>query len=86
MTKAHLRAAHVVPARWSFAELEDWHSSLLQVAVDLDSFGINAVMSAVDVMNNQIIFVTVDSARFRAVEQALARQGLPCGLVRLVLP
>src|SRR5687768_2752282 len=68
--------ARVRPARWSFAELYDWHGVLVNA---LARDGI--VGTGIDVKHNRIHVGVENAAARQRVERQLARLDLPCFLV-----
>src|SRR5687768_1403003 len=68
--------AQVRPARWSYAELYDWHGVLLEAGVRE-----GVVSTGIDVRGNRIVFGVVDAPGRQRFENELTRFDLPCFLV-----
>jgi hypothetical protein len=72
-----LRRIRLVPARWSYATLEEWRRYLTpRVLHRSDVF-----MVALDLERNRIVILTENAAQMPSVRSALDALAVPCGLV-----
>lgn len=79
VTAAGIRAARIVPARWSFTELYNWSAVTDPVIWEIEG----TTTSDRDEYANRLTYGFIDEASMRQAAERLGALGLPCRLVTL---